>query len=84
MKLPVFWEYAECIPKFEYLVEFEANTLDGQSGALMGSFGQTSLKWKISCMCTFYDGRHLHLEDLLVILVNDIYRKLLKEAFAIR
>jgi hypothetical protein len=33
--------------KFEYLGEFEAkieNTLDGFSGALMGSFGQTSLK----------------------------------------
>jgi hypothetical protein len=34
--------------KFEYyLGEFEAkikNTLDGYSGALMGSFGQTSLK----------------------------------------
>ncbi len=31
--------------KFEYLGEFEAkikNTLDGYSGALMGSFGQTS------------------------------------------
>ncbi len=42
--------------KFEYLGEFEAkieNTLDGYSGALMGSFGQTSLKRKISCMCTF-------------------------------
>ncbi len=42
--------------KFEYLGEFEAkikNTLDGYSGALMGSFGQTSLKWKISCKCTF-------------------------------
>jgi hypothetical protein len=33
--------------KFEYFGEFEAkieNTLDGYSGALMGSFGQTSLK----------------------------------------
>jgi hypothetical protein len=42
--------------KFEYLGEFEAkikNTLDGYSGALMGSFGQTSLKLKISCKCTF-------------------------------
>jgi hypothetical protein len=31
----------------KYLGEFEAkvkNTLDGYSGALMGSFGQTSLK----------------------------------------
>jgi hypothetical protein len=36
--------------KFEYLSEFEAkieNTLDGYSGAQMGSFGQTSLKLKI-------------------------------------
>jgi hypothetical protein len=35
------------VQKFEYLGEFEAkikNTLDGYSGALMGSFGQTSLK----------------------------------------
>ncbi len=35
------------IRKFEYLGEFEAkikNTLGGYSGALMGSFGQTSLK----------------------------------------
>ncbi len=42
--------------KFEYLGEFEAkieNTLDAYSGAQMGSFGQTSLKWKISCKCTF-------------------------------
>ncbi len=42
--------------KFEHLGEFEAkikNTLDGYSGALMGSFGQTSLKLKISCKCTF-------------------------------
>jgi hypothetical protein len=33
--------------KFKYLGEFEAkikNTLDSYSGALMGSFGQTSLK----------------------------------------
>jgi hypothetical protein len=33
--------------KFEYLGEFEAkieNTSDGYSRALMGSFGQTSLK----------------------------------------
>jgi hypothetical protein len=33
--------------KFEYLGEFEAkikNTLDGYSGDLVGSFGQTSLK----------------------------------------
>jgi hypothetical protein len=33
--------------KFEYLGEFDAkikNTLDGYSGALMGSLGQTSFK----------------------------------------
>jgi hypothetical protein len=33
--------------KFEYVGEFEAkieNTLDGYSGAQVGSFGQTSLK----------------------------------------
>jgi hypothetical protein len=33
--------------KFEYLGEFKVkikNTLDGYSGALMGSFDQTSLK----------------------------------------
>jgi hypothetical protein len=33
--------------KFEYLGELEAkikNTLDGYSGALMGFFGQTSLR----------------------------------------
>ncbi len=32
--------------KFKYLIDFEAkaeNTLDGYSGAQMGSFGQTSL-----------------------------------------
>ncbi len=42
--------------KFEYLGKFEAkieNTLDGYSGAQIGSFGLTSLKLKISCKCTF-------------------------------
>jgi hypothetical protein len=38
--------------KFEFEVNIE-NTLDGYSGAQMDSFGQTSLKLKISCKCTF-------------------------------
>ncbi len=42
--------------KFEYIGKFKdkiGNTLGGYSGAQMGSFGQTGLKQKISCKCTF-------------------------------
>jgi hypothetical protein len=49
--------------KFKYLAEFEAkmeNTLDAYSGAQMGSFGQTSLKCKISCKCTFKRSMDLY------------------------
>ncbi len=56
--------------KFEFLGEFEAkikNTLDDYSGALMDSFGQTSLKWKISCKCTFNDSSSKSSSDFNLI-----------------